>query len=219
MRLALVLHPVRGIVAAELAAERGGRRHATAGIEVTRVTRRDAARVPAAVASRSGELTRTPTSSSPWAATARCSRRSGRRSAADLPVLGVNAGTRRLPRRDRAGPIDDGPRRPGGRRLPGSRTDDARGAASPTGPVVRSQRRRRREGGQPARRPRSRSRWAESDWSSTGPTRVIVATPTGSTAYTFSAGGPLVDPELDALVVTAVAPHTLFGRPIVFRPE
>jgi NAD+ kinase len=47
---------------------------------------------------------------------------------------------------------------------------------------------------------------------------VVVATPTGSTAYTFSAGGPLVDPELEALVVTPVAPHTLFGRPIVFQP-
>jgi NAD+ kinase len=47
---------------------------------------------------------------------------------------------------------------------------------------------------------------------------VIVASPTGSTAYTFSAGGPLVDPELEALVVTAVAPHNLFSRPIVFRP-
>ena len=47
---------------------------------------------------------------------------------------------------------------------------------------------------------------------------VIVATPTGSTAYTFSAGGPLIDPELRALTVTAVAPHTLFGRPIVFGP-
>jgi len=47
---------------------------------------------------------------------------------------------------------------------------------------------------------------------------VIVATPTGSTAYTFSAGGPLIDPELSALTVTAVAPHTLFGRPIVFGP-
>lgn len=47
---------------------------------------------------------------------------------------------------------------------------------------------------------------------------VIVATPTGSTAYNFSAGGPLVDPELEALVVSAVAPHNLFGRPIVFRP-
>ena len=48
---------------------------------------------------------------------------------------------------------------------------------------------------------------------------VIVASPTGSTAYTFSAGGPLVDPELEALVVTAVAPHNLFGRPLVFRPS
>jgi NAD+ kinase len=48
---------------------------------------------------------------------------------------------------------------------------------------------------------------------------VIVATPTGSTAYNFSAGGPLVDPELEALMVTAVAPHNLFGRPIVFRPS
>ncbi|HSG78521.1 MAG TPA: NAD(+)/NADH kinase [Acidimicrobiia bacterium] len=48
---------------------------------------------------------------------------------------------------------------------------------------------------------------------------VVVATPTGSTAYTFSAGGPLVDPELEALIVTPVAPHTLFGRPLVFQPE
>jgi NAD+ kinase len=45
---------------------------------------------------------------------------------------------------------------------------------------------------------------------------IIVATPTGSTAYTFSAGGPLVDPELDSLIMTAVAPHNLFGRAIVF---
>ena len=47
---------------------------------------------------------------------------------------------------------------------------------------------------------------------------VVVATPTGSTAYNFSAGGPLIDPALDAMVVSAVAPHTLFGRPIVFGP-
>jgi len=47
---------------------------------------------------------------------------------------------------------------------------------------------------------------------------VIVATPTGSTAYTFSAGGPLVDPEIECLILTAVAPHNLFGRPIVFGP-
>jgi len=47
---------------------------------------------------------------------------------------------------------------------------------------------------------------------------IVVATPTGSTAYNFSAGGPLVDPELDAFVVTPVAPHTLFGRTLVFAP-
>jgi NAD+ kinase len=47
---------------------------------------------------------------------------------------------------------------------------------------------------------------------------VIVSTPTGSTAYNFSAGGPLVDPELQALIVTAVAPHNLFGRSLVFGP-
>jgi NAD+ kinase len=44
---------------------------------------------------------------------------------------------------------------------------------------------------------------------------VIVATPTGSTAYTFSAGGPLVDPDVEAIVVTPVAPHNLFGRSMV----
>jgi NAD+ kinase len=48
---------------------------------------------------------------------------------------------------------------------------------------------------------------------------IIVATPTGSTAYTFSAGGPLVDPELDSLIMTAVAPHNLFGRAIVFGAD
>jgi NAD+ kinase len=48
---------------------------------------------------------------------------------------------------------------------------------------------------------------------------VIVATPTGSTAYTFSAGGPLIDPDIETLVLTAVAPHNLFGRPIVFGPD
>jgi NAD+ kinase len=45
---------------------------------------------------------------------------------------------------------------------------------------------------------------------------VVVATPTGSTAYNYSAGGPLVDPELPALVLTAVAPHSLFTRSMVF---
>ena len=44
---------------------------------------------------------------------------------------------------------------------------------------------------------------------------VIVATPTGSTAYNLSAGGPLVSPRLQALVITPVAAHSLLGRPIV----
>lgn len=44
---------------------------------------------------------------------------------------------------------------------------------------------------------------------------LIVATPTGSTAYSFSAGGPLLDPAMSALVVTPVAAHSLFDRSIV----
>ena len=48
---------------------------------------------------------------------------------------------------------------------------------------------------------------------------VVCATPTGSTAYAFSAGGPVVWPEVEALLMVPLAAHALFARPLVVSPR
>lgn len=48
---------------------------------------------------------------------------------------------------------------------------------------------------------------------------VIVATPTGSTAYSFSAGGPIVSPNVEGLLVSAAAAHSSFNRSLVLSPD
>jgi NAD+ kinase len=48
---------------------------------------------------------------------------------------------------------------------------------------------------------------------------LLVSTPTGSTAYAFSAGGPVMWPELDAYLMVPLSAHALFARPLVLGPE
>ncbi|MDJ0325256.1 NAD kinase [Cryobacterium sp. PH31-AA6] len=55
--------------------------------------------------------------------------------------------------------------------------------------------------------------------SSFGCDGVVMSTPTGSTAYAFSAGGPVVWPSLDALLLVPLSAHALFARPLVVGPD
>ena len=48
---------------------------------------------------------------------------------------------------------------------------------------------------------------------------IVIATPTGSTAYAFSGGGPIVWPDVEALLVVPIAAHALFSRPVVTSPS
>lgn len=48
---------------------------------------------------------------------------------------------------------------------------------------------------------------------------IIFSTPTGSTAYALSAGGPVIEPDLECIEMTLICPHSLFSRAMLFSPE
>jgi NAD+ kinase len=59
----------------------------------------------------------------------------------------------------------------------------------------------------------------EHQLSSFGCDGIVIATPTGSTAYAFSAGGPVVWPSVEALLMVPLSAHALFARPLVIKPD
>lgn len=48
---------------------------------------------------------------------------------------------------------------------------------------------------------------------------IIVSTPTGSTAYALSAGGPVIDPTIESISITPICTHSLFSRSMIFKPD
>ena len=48
---------------------------------------------------------------------------------------------------------------------------------------------------------------------------IIISTPTGSTAYNLSAGGPVVDPQIESIILSPICTHSLFSRALIFKPD